>query len=209
MIMKKNAKYFRDAAWAQIKDNWTHAVMFNLVGLLLLLINVGKFFFDVLDGSLTIVLSVFIILPLDYGVKVTFLEYVRTDADMKMDSMFAGFKDYGRVLSTGLLMTIYVTLWTLLLIIPGIIKYISYSQVYFIMKDNPEIKNNEAIELSMAMMDGHKMELFLLSLSFIGWILFGIITFGFGLLWIVPYMCTTMAHFYEYVKDDYEHRVNG
>ena len=106
-------------------------------------------------------------------------------------------------------MTIYTTLWALLLIVPGIIKAISYSQTNFILKDQPELKYNAAIERSMAMMKGHKMEYFLLNLSFIGWILLGILTFGIGMLWVSPYMITTQAHFYDYVKEDYERRIGA
>ena len=95
----------------------------------------------------------------------------------------------------------------MLLFIPGIIKSISYSQTSFILKDYPELKNNEAIELSMAMMEGHKFDYFYLMLTFIGWFFLGILTLGIGLLWVNPYYATASAHFYEYVKEDYERRL--
>ena len=135
--------------------------------------------------------------------------FKRTGEDVKIEGLFDGFKDYGRVFLTSLLQNIYTFLWTLLLIIPGIIKSIAYSQTFFVLKDNPELKNNAAIERSMAMMEGHKMEYFCLMLSFIGWILLSILTLGIGLLWVTPYMSTAMAHFYEYVKEDYERRIEA
>ena len=102
---------------------------------------------------------------------------------------------------------LYIVLWSLLLVVPGIIKAISYSQTIYILKDNPELKFNGAIERSMAMMEGHKMEAFLLGISFIGWLLLGVLTLGIGMLWVTPYMNTAYAHFYNYVKEDYERRI--
>ena len=76
----------------------------------------------------------------------------------------------------------------------------------FILVDNPELSANQAIDLSRAMMKGRKFDLFWLVLSFMGWILLGILTFGVGLLWVIPYMYTSMASFYEDVKADYEQK---
>jgi uncharacterized membrane protein len=103
-----------------------------------------------------------------------------------------------------LLKAIYLILWTLLLIIPGIIKSYSYAMTEFILKDNPEMKNNAAIEKSMAMMQGKKMKLFLLDLSFIGWIILAILTLGLGFVLLVPYMYTARAAFYEDLKAELE-----
>ena len=201
--MEKNAKYFRESAWAQLMGHWKPAVLFTLVYLLVIVAfdGAGRKF-EILNF-----LSIFILTPLGYGYNVAFLDYKRTGEDVKIESLFDGFKDYGRILLTGLLQSIYSILWTLLLIVPGIMKSISYSQTFFVLKDNPELKNNAAIERSMAMMEGHKMEYFCLMLSFIGWMLLGILTLGIGLLWVTPYMTTAMAHFYEYVKEDYERRI--
>ena len=203
--MEKNAKFFRESAWAQLTGNWKPAVLISLVYLIII---------AAMDGAgrkfeALSFLSIFIFSPLAYGYNVAFLGFKRTGEDVKIESLFDGFKDYGRVFLTSLLQSIYTVLWTLLLIVPGIIKGISYSQTFFVLKDNPELKNNAAIERSMAMMEGHKMEYFCLMLSFIGWMLLGILTLGIGLLWVSPYMATTMAHFYEYVKEDYERRIEA
>ena len=106
----------------------------------------------------------------------------------------------GSMILTG----IYTFLWTLLLIVPGIIKSFSYAMTAFVLRDNPELKFNGAIEKSMKMMDGHKFDLFYLYLTFIGWGLLCILTLGIGLLWFVPYMQSASAHFYEDVKAEYE-----
>ncbi|MBD1371524.1 DUF975 family protein [Hazenella sp. IB182357] len=101
-----------------------------------------------------------------------------------------------------ILYSIYLLLWTLLLIIPGFIKSYSYAMSSYILNDNPELSANQAITQSRKMMDGHKLDLFLLHLSFIGWIILGIITFGIGFIWITPYMQATEAMFYRNLKGE-------
>ena len=83
----------------------------------------------------------------------------------------------------------------LLFIIPGIIKSFSYAMTYFIINDHPEYSINQAITESRRMMDGHKMEYFILCLSFIGWFILSCITLGIGFLWLIPYFYTTSAAF--------------
>jgi uncharacterized membrane protein len=78
-----------------------------------------------------------------------------------------------------------------------------------VLRDNPELSFNAAIERSMAMMEGHKMQYFLLQLSFIGWILLSILTCGILSLWVNPYLHATYAHYYEYVKEEYEKRLTA
>lgn len=99
-----------------------------------------------------------------------------------------------------LLMTVLVFLWTLLLIVPGIIKSLAYSMAPYILKEDPEIGYMDALRKSEAMMQCHKMELFVLYLSFIGWILLGCITFGIGMLWVSPYIYGTVGLYYEDLK---------
>ena len=202
-LMEKNAKFFRDAAWEQLKGRWEHAVLFTLVYILI----IGAVEGIGLKSNFASVLSFLVIYPLYYGYGVAFLGYKRTGVNVEIKEMFDGFKDFGRVFLTCLLEYVYIVLWTLLLFVPGIIKACAYSQTYYILKDNPELKNNAVIERSMAMMDGHKMEYFRLILSFIGWYLLAILTLGIGLLWITPYTALATAHFYEYVKEDYERRI--
>lgn len=149
------------------------------------------------------VVSVFIIIPMLYGFSMYFLNLCRSN-EVNVSMLFDGFKDYARVFGTLLLTNVYTLLWMMLLIIPGIIKSLSYALTPFIMVDNPEIKNNEAIELSMKMMDGYKMKLFLLQLGFIGWMILSILTLGIGLLWLIPYIQTSTAAFYEDVKNGAE-----
>lgn len=95
---------------------------------------------------------------------------------------------------------LFTALWSLLLWIPGIIKALSYSMSMYILAENPEMGALEAISCSKAMMNGHKMDLFVLQLSFIGWHLLGMITFGIAYVWVLPYISATTANFYNSIK---------
>ena len=101
------------------------------------------------------------------------------------DDIVSGFKNYSKVLGASLLVALYTTLWSLL-IIPIFIKPFSYSMTLRIIKDNPDIRVNEAITKSRELMDGHKVELFLLILSFIGWFILSIFTLGILFIWVFP-----------------------
>ena len=107
---------------------------------------------------------------------------------------------WGKAVWLRLRMSIFIFLWTLLLIIPGIIKSYSYSMAGFIMSENPEMSAKEAMEVSMGMMKGNKWRLFCLQLSFIGWGILCIFTIGIGFLWLSPYMNAATAAFYDEVS---------
>lgn len=97
-------------------------------------------------------------------------------------------------------MTCIAIIVVFLAMIPYYVKYYSYSMTEYIMTDNPGIKNNEAIEMSMRMMQGKKEKLFVLDLSFIGWAILAVFTLGIGFLFLIPYWYTTRAAFYESLK---------
>lgn len=144
--------------------------------------------------------SLLIGLPIGYGFAVLMLGLAKGATDIDLGILFEGFKDYGRILGTKALQAVYTFLWMLLLVIPGIIKSYSYAMTDFILKEEPELRNNAAIEKSMAMMEGNKMKLFLLDLSFIGWAILSIFTLGIGMLFLQPYMQISRAGFYEDLK---------
>ncbi|MBQ2736586.1 MAG: DUF975 family protein [Clostridia bacterium] len=109
-------------------------------------------------------------------------------------------EDFGGNLVAGLLVTLFTFLWSLLFIIPGIVKSYSYAMTYFIKKDNPGMTGQQAITESRKMMKGYKWKLFMLDLSFIGWYIVGALCLGIGTLWVTPYHQTAKAHFYEELK---------
>ncbi len=95
---------------------------------------------------------------------------------------------------------IFVALWSLLFWIPGIIKSISYSQMFFLMAENKKMDAAEAQKKSMEIMEGHKWEYFVLGLSFIPWYLLCGITFGIASIYVMPYVETAKAEFYRNLK---------
>lgn len=99
-----------------------------------------------------------------------------------------------------LLISIFTFLWTLLLIVPGIIAALSYSQAMYIKADNVDMEPMDVIAKSKQMMKGHKWELFVLGLSFIGWILLCAVTLGIALIWFLPYSYITFVLYYEELK---------
>ncbi|MGX7244412.1 DUF975 family protein [Enterococcus quebecensis] len=140
------------------------------------------------------------------GISWTFLDLLREKRQeiRPFSDVFRGFAGpvVLGVICIYLLMTIFISLWSLLLVIPGIIKGYSYSQAYFVYYDSfeetgvrPGFLN--CITRSRQLMKGYKGQLFLLDLSFIGWHILAILTLGIGYLWLTPYIAATKAAFYE------------
>lgn len=205
--MKKNAKFFRDEACQQLSGNWKHVVLFTLVYFLIVcVLNVIGIKSEILNLLLVLLVGT----PLQYGCYVAYLGYIRTGKNIEVKDMFEGFKtNYGRVVLANLLVVLGVFFGLIVLIVPGVIFSLASSMSVYILKDNPELKSVEVIKRSIKMMKGHKMEYFCLMLSFFGWILVGILTLFIGFMWIIPYMSTAFAHFYEYVKEDYERSIEA
>jgi uncharacterized membrane protein len=150
----------------------------------------------------------FIVLPLGVGFLNAFRKLlVQGDNELPGNMYKLATSNYWHKVWGMFLVMLFTFLWSLLFIIPGIVKCFSYSMTPFILEEHPELGANEAIDHSRAMMKGHKFDLFWLILSFIGWGFLCLFTFGIGYLWLVPYMDTSISAFYEDVKADYE--VNG
>ena len=113
---------------------------------------------------------------------------------------FCGFDDFWSAFKVTFLVGLYTFLWSLLFVIPGIIKSLSYSMSMYILAENKGKSARECINESKAMTEGHKMELFVLSLSFIGWALLCAITFGIAGIYALPYAQTTYANAYNSLK---------
>ncbi len=133
---------------------------------------------------------------INFGLAVYFLHLVRKEKAQFSD-LFAGFKTFFKNFVLYLLITVFTILWFMLLIVPGFIALLKYSMAFYIMRDNPELTPMEAIRRSKELMYGHKTRLFFFWLSFIGWFILGLITFGLGFLYLFPYYNTAKACFYE------------
>ena len=215
--MKTNQDY-KNAALAALKGKWTPSVVATLVLVAIIIavmipiiivevsVNPDS---DLMSPGAYLAMYGFLFLiyyPLSMvGYYNAYKSLFRNGDDKVTSNMFSyAFKGYPKALGLSILYMLFVFLWALLLYIPGIIKGLAYSMSPFILKDNPELSANQAINLSMKMMKGHKFDLFCLMLSFIGWGFLAIFTFGIGYLWLAPYMSTTMVAFYEDVKAEYE-----
>ena len=165
--------------------------------------DVASYLIVSLDVSIFGIIGFLVLMPVRYSYETAFLNVVR-DKDVKdlTTRMFSCFntKEYGRAIEMPLLVSVYTFLWMLLFIIPGIVKAYSYAMAIYISKDKPELSAEECIQESRRMMSGHKGELFLLDLSYIGWGILCILTCGILSLWVAPKMQTAHVLFYEDLK---------
>ena len=193
-----NNPTIRSLARETLSGNWLNAVLAYLIILGI--------------TSVVSTLQVVVLLaagPLTYGLYLYYIIMVREKAG-DFNLLFKAFSFsgknlglFGKTLGIYLLMNLYIFLWMLLLIVPGIIAAYSYRMVFYLLIDNPEIGVSEALRKSKEMMYGYKSKLFCLDLSFIGWWFLCILTFGIGILWLSPYMLTSQTIFYEELHNEH------
>lgn len=153
-----------------------------------------------LTTSITESVIGFVLLPTTVGLCAYFLKLVRGQK-FELNDLKAYYPFFFKIFVLDLLVSIFIALWSILLIIPGIIAAISYEMVYFICVDKEELTAIETIKESKEMMKGYKMDYFIFELSFIGWIILTPFTLGLLLIWLVPYMTIAQALFYEKLKE--------
>lgn len=181
------------AAKAQLNCKWLLTTGVLVVGALILS-----------AVSFTIIGSLLLTGAIEFGY-CAYLITVTRNKDSDFGKLLSGFNRFGDVCITGILKWLFTGLWSLLFVIPGIVKSYSYAMTMYIMQDHPELSGNDAITKSRQMMDGHKFDLFILDLSFIGWYLLGALTFGILIIFYVePYRQVTRTNFYEQLRMDYE-----
>lgn len=210
MDMKSN-QYYKNEALSALRGNWANALVATIIFIALALFfssndAINSYYQRVVINpfigySLSFV-SLFVLLPLAVGYSNSMRVLLETgDNRLTNNSFSLGFGNWLHVFWGMVLSTIYIFLWTLLLIIPGIIKSYSYALTPYILVEHPEMSANEAIEESMRLMDGHKFDLFYLQLSFIGWAILSILSLGLGVFWLIPYQMTAQAAFYRDIKN--------
>lgn len=139
--------------------------------------------------------------PLALGMSMVYLGLTRGEkADVS--TLFNGFSYMGPSILLFILVLVFTSLWSLLFIIPGIVKGISYSMSFFILAENPEMTASEALDESKRITSGHIGDIFVLYLSFIPWMLLCYITCGLALIYVMPYMQATMANCYLELKNN-------
>lgn len=195
---------YKNRALASLEGNWGSAVIATLI-------------VAVISGGISTVITLpfgnesstgmslngiwtLLCLPLEWGFTVYFLNLIRKE-DISYERLFDGYKDFIRTFLMEFLYCIAMMIGFILLIIPGIIVSIGLCMAPYILKDDPQISAMDSLMKSWQITKGHKMEIFWLGLSFIGWIILGLVTFGIGLILVAPYMETSFAHFYEDLKN--------
>ena len=169
------------------KNNWLLALLVLVIGAAL------TYVAGIFCGIGTILVAG----PINYALAKMFLKQSRDNEKMKIGEIFDGFKDdYGGTLILDFLKGLFVVLWSLLLVVPGLIKSYSYAMATYIKADHPEYGWKQCITESRKMMNGNKWKLFIQDLSFIGWYIVGGICFGVGTLWVNAYYTAARSQFY-------------
>lgn len=190
------AKDFRAKAWNSISGKWGTLA---LITLLVTLIQGALGGLSIIGVGAIVLLLV--IGPLSLGSTIISLKVMR-GYDVQVGDAFLGFKNFGNAFLLALLNEIFIFLWSLLFIVPGIIKAYAYRMSFYILADNPDMDPNTARLRSIEMMKGNKWRLFCLDLSFIGWGILCLLTCGILSFWIQPYMqCATAAFYEELVRE--------
>lgn len=187
---------FKKDALEKLKGNWTVPCLITLAAFAIMtLANCSSYVVNETAGSLiTIFLSGTTILAYTEF----FVNSYKSGSKLGFADFINGFSDFIKGTLAFLWMILWITLWSILFVIPGIIKAIAYSQMFHVISENPKIGVIKAMKISKIMTQGHKADLFILWLSFIGWDILSMFT-GFILqIWIIPYrnMAVTSAYFY-------------
>lgn len=190
------AKAFRQKAWGKLSGKWgTMALIWLVYSLIIGAVSGLSSYTYGMSGIVMLLVSG----PFTLSLAIISLHVVRSE-EVKFDQLFDGFKGFGSAFVLALLNSIFIFLWSLLFIIPGIIKSYAYKMSFYILRDNPDMEPNDARKESIKMMNGNKWRLFCLDFSFIGWLLLCILTLGILFFWVGPYMEVAHAEFYEDLK---------
>ncbi|MCR4822876.1 MAG: DUF975 family protein [Treponema sp.] len=186
-----NRVEYKKAALAQLKNRWTIPCLITLISLFLVSLSAvtGTILSTIVSGILEVA-AIFVLMAMyTSSEKVTF------------DTFLKGLeKTWLHALLASLWYFLWVFLWSLLFIIPGIVKSYSYSMMFFVIAENPEIGATQSMNISKVMTNGHKADLFILDLSFLGWMILSVISCGIGLIWLLPYMTAAKTNAYYELK---------
>lgn len=152
----------------------------------------------------TLILHFVVLVPLLIGSNRFFMK-LRDNKSTQLNNILYIYEQgkFANAVLIMVLMSVYTLLWTMLLIIPGIIKFYEYRMIPYILSENPGIKPSRAFKLSKEMMSGNKMDLFLLDLSFMGWYFLSYFTLGLlNILYVNPYVNATNAELYSVLRED-------
>lgn len=151
--------------------------------------------------TISLTISLFVAVPMNVGLKRFFLNLTRGEAEMK--DIVAHFKKgYDRAVGIMFMRILKILLWSIVFLVPGIYKAYEYAMIPYIIAENPTISTTDAFKASKRLMNGNKMQLFKLQLSFLGWYILAAIPLGAGLFFLMPYTNTAIALFYDDIKNN-------
>ena len=208
--MKTNQEY-KNAALDRIRGNWTPILVASIIYVVIEVLIIGGCSLpEILNSAsgtqmafsgVNTVLSIFILGPLGIGAMNAFKNlYLYRDLNVAPNMLNFSISNYLHKVLGYFFMELKVFLWSLLLIVPGVVMALAYAMTPYILEEHPEISAWEASTKSREMMQGHKFDLLYLYLSFLGWAVLSLLTCGIGFIWLTPYFQTTIAAFYEDIK---------
>ena len=151
--------------------------------------------------------SLVVLGPVTYGLYYMFITNARNGGYFNFSDIFKGFSDcFFETFILGFMISLFTFLWSLLFIIPGIIKALDYSMAYFVKIDHPEYDWRKCMDTSAEIMRGNRGKLFALELSFIPFAFISALLLGVGSLWLPPYQYCSIAHFYLSITDSYNYQ---
>lgn len=218
-------KKYKDFAKKQLKGRWTVPVIMTLIIAVIMFLfdipNLIRLFTDEVfwkliyfegditeaydlynqlsshsSSYLTSIIQVVAEAILSFAAINVYLKMSRTPEKISLKLFIEGLNNWARAFLAALWKYLWVFIWSLLFFIPGIIKAISYSQMYYILCEYKDVSVTKAMRISMIITYGHKGDLFVTYLSFLGWLLLSVLTFGIGTLWLQPYMDMTLINAY-------------
>lgn len=208
----------RSAAKTQIKGQLGTAILIMLITWLavagipavvlgfekfILGVEVGSSFYDKAAGIVSFILTG----PIAFGMARFYLN-LGTGKEAGIRDVFLGLNCFFKCFMANFFMAFFILLWSLLFIIPGFMAAISYAQTYYILNDYEDLTFLESITLSRVLMHGYKLDYLLLTLTFIGWWLLVLLTFGVAIVFVGPYMEAIYANFYLVLKEVHADAIN-
>ena len=201
-----NISILKSKAKEQLKGRWKLAIITVLVSNLFInadLIKVYVNMFSDTSKSFSFSLNLFSLLfggVIYVGLNRFLLNFITNENTPKFKDLFSHFNIFFKILCLYIVMGIVILLASLLLLIPGIIVALMYSQVFYILAEDPNKGIMECLKESSNLMYGYKWKFFVLELSFIGWWIVASLTLGIGGLWVEPYQKVTETNFYLKLK---------
>lgn len=208
--MRNSNFEYRAEARRVLQGYWGEGAILSLVVILAVVLCTGGEVYSSYSsassalGGIGTLLEILVLIPLSYGFNQTFLSFYRGEGSLDFSNLFRPFReDFARTVVASLTITILVSFVSVFTFgIGGIYLGLCWAMVPFLLKDYPELTWREALRISREMMMGHKWDFFCLQLSFIGWILLSILTAGFGIIFLMPYMTVAEAAFYDDLKNE-------